>query len=279
MNTLVQDIRYGLATARRNKGFTLAAVLTLKLIALAQALAPSDFPRLDDIQMDARVMASAFLASVFAAVVSGLSPALRGGGFDLSASLQSGRGGVASGFDGPDARRLRDGLLVTEAALSVVLLIGATLLARSFVHLTRVDAGYDATNVLTARIYLPSASASPERTRQLLETLLARLRSMPGIVSAGGGNMMPFGESTSISGFEIPSRESGKPVLARALEYAVTPGYAEALGLDLREGRLFTERDDAAATSAVLVNDEFARLYLTPTPSPSAGANWGSVLR
>jgi putative ABC transport system permease protein len=129
-----------------------------------------------------------------------------------------------------------------------------------------VDAGYDATNVLTARIYLPSASASPERTRQLLETLLARLRSMPGIVSAGGGNMMPFGESTSISGFEIPSRESGKPVLARALEYAITPGYAEALGLHLREGRLFTERDDAAATSAVLVNDEFARLYLTPGP-------------
>lgn len=102
--------------------------------------------------------------------------------------------------------------------MAVVLLIGATLLARSFVHLTHVDAGYDATNVLTARIHLPAASASPERSQQVLERLLEPLRNMSGVVAAGGGNMMPFGESTSVAGFDILSRESGKPVVARALE-------------------------------------------------------------
>jgi ABC-type antimicrobial peptide transport system permease subunit len=76
--------------------------------------------------------------------------------------------------------------------------------------------------------------------------------------------MMPLGESSFLSGFEIPSRDSGKPVLAQVLEYAVTPGYAEALGLRLREGRLLTDQDAASGTSAVLVNEEFARLYLPP---------------
>ncbi len=247
-------------------GGGMGLVLGWALIVAAPALAPPDFPRLDDIQMDMRVMAFALIASVLAALVSGLAPALRGGGFDLSASLHSGHGGIASGFSGFHARRLRDGLLIGEAALAVVLVIGATLLARSFVHLTHVDGGYDAANVLTARIHLPAASASPERARQLLETLLERLRTMPGVMAAGGGNMMPFGESTSVSGFEIPSRESGKPVVARALEYAITPGYAEALGLHLREGRLFTQQDAASATSGVLVNEEFARLYLSGGP-------------
>lgn len=247
-------------------GGGMGLLLGWSLIVSAPALAPSGFPRLNDVQMDARVVTFALIATIVAALVSGLAPALRAGELDLSASLRGGHGGTATGFGGSRTRRLRDALLMGQAALAVVLVIGASLLTRSFVHLSHVDGGYDATNVLTARIHLPAASASPERTQQLLERLLERLRSMSTVVAAGGGNMMPFGESTSISGFAMPSRESGEPVVARALEYAVTPGYVEALGLQLREGRRFTQQDAASATSAVLVNEEFTRLYLSRGP-------------
>ncbi len=218
------------------------------------ALAPHDFPRLEDVQMASGVVVFAVVASVMSAMLAGLVPALRAPESHVSVASTTGFSRGRS--------RMRDGLLIAEAAIAVLLLIGATLLGRSFVRLTHVDAGYDPTHVLTARIFLPPDSASPERSAQLLETVLRRLRSMPAVSAAGGGNMMPLGESSFLSGFELPSRDSGKPVVARVLEYAVTPGYAEALGLRLREGRLLTEKDAASATSAVVVNEEFARLYL-----------------
>jgi predicted permease len=231
-------------------------------VVAAPALAPVDFPRLDDIHMDFAVVAFAVVASLISAIFTGLVPALRSPEFHVSASVHVGDWGSITGSSRANSRRTRNGLLIAEAALAVLLLIGASLLGRSFVHLIDVNPGYDATRVLTARIFVPSGFASPERSAQILEAVLNRLRSMPAVSAAGGGNMMPLGESSFLSGFEMPSRDSGKPVMAQVLEYAVTPGYAEALGLQLRQGRLLNDQDVASATSAVLVNEEFARLYL-----------------
>jgi predicted permease len=170
---------------------------------------------------------------------------------------------------------MRGALLIVEAALAVMLLVGAGLLIRSFVRLVQVDAGYDPTNVLVARVHLPGGGApdQAQHSAQFADALLERVRRAPGVVAAGIGNMTPFGASSYLSGFRFPARDSGEPIMARALEYGVTPGYAEALGLRLQEGRFLTEQDAGAGTQAVLVNQEFVQQYL---PSgPVAGRRFG----
>jgi predicted permease len=150
--------------------------------------------------------------------------------------------------------------LVAESAFTVVLLVGAALLAHSFFRLTHVNAGYTSERVLTARVQLPPRS-KPERIGQLTDEALARFRATPGVVAAGAGNMMPLAAVTAISTFSIPG-PSGDLVPTRSLTYLVTPGYAEALGLQLRAGRFFDRRDAAGGSRAMIVNDEFVRRYL-----------------
>ncbi|HTG98798.1 MAG TPA: FtsX-like permease family protein, partial [Vicinamibacterales bacterium] len=159
--------------------------------------------------------------------------------------------------------RLRSLLLGFEAGLSVVLLIGAALLVRSFVTLSNVDPGYDSRNVLTARIYVNGAASTPERRAQLIESLMGRLRAAPSVVAAGAGNMAPLGESSFVSGFSFGTNAAGQPVVARALQYVVTAGYAEALKLRIKEGRAITVTDESSPIEAMLVNEAFARAYIT----------------
>src|SRR4029079_17104007 len=125
----------------------------------------------------------------------GLLPALRASRGELSPALRSGDNRSTG-----TGERVRALLAASPAALSVVLLIGAALLMRSFATLANVDPGYDARNVLTARIYLTGAASPPERRLQLVDTLLGRLRRTPAIVAVGAGNMAPLGESSFVSG-------------------------------------------------------------------------------
>jgi predicted permease len=239
----------------------------------ALLLAARDFPRIDDVRIDGRALAIAAAAALFTALASGLAPALRGARFDLAASLHGGDGATAGGFRGARAGRLRDALLAAEAAFAVLLLIGATLLGRSFVRLVQVDAGYSAAHVLTAQIYIPGPS-TPEHgdlaTAHALQ-LRERLRSMPGVLAAGVANMMPLDNATMLSSFPAPGQPADNPKIARALYYVVSPGYAEAMGLRLRAGRLFTDADLGTGIYPWLVNEEFARLYL---PARPIGLRW-----
>jgi len=258
-------------------GGLLGLALAWVLVRVAQASAAQNFPRLDAIKLDGPVLAFTLATSLFTAIVAGLAPALRGSRFNLAESLHGGDGASAGGFRGLRAQRMRDGLLAAEAAFAVVLLVAAVLLARSFVRLTHVDAGYTPDSVLAAEIYVPGydeaalsgpgAAAKVEHIRALIASLLERIRATPGVASAGAGNMMPLDRSTQIAGFPAPWTPPGAaPATARALTYQVTPGYAEALDLRLRRGRLFTEADQASGTRAWVVNEEFARQYLPPNP-------------
>jgi putative ABC transport system permease protein len=236
-------------------------------------LAPAQFPRLDDVGVDAGMMTMACVASVMTAVISGLAPALHGSGIDLVAAMRGAADTSARGARGPRALRLRQSVLVLEAAFTVMLLVSAGLLARSFVRLLDVDAGYRADHVLSARVHLPE-SASPERMRALIDRLLTRLRAMPGVRAAGAGNMMPLVSMTAITSFPLPPIAGATPVMTRSAAYIVTPGYAEALGLRLREGRLFTDADRLPGTRKMLVNEEFARQYLAGS---SVGRQFGDM--
>ncbi|MGE3190427.1 MAG: ABC transporter permease, partial [Vicinamibacterales bacterium] len=237
-------------------------------------LAPENFPRIADVRVDGAVLAFAAAVSLAAGVASGLVPALRASRVGLVPALRDGAGASSS-------RRLaafRSGLLVAEAALAVVLLVGAGLLVRSFVRLVQVDAGFDPANVVTARLYLPATPGDDQPARDTADRLLDELRAMPGVLAAGASNMAPFGNSTAISGFSLPETgPDGQEVVARALSYTVTPGYAEALALHLVDGRLLAPGDRGAATQALVVNEEFVRAYLDDG-RPVVGRRYEDIL-
>jgi len=236
------------------------------------AWAPQSFPRLDDIRLDGRILGFALLLSLAAGAIAGLVPAWRGSRPELSPSLRSGDNrSVGAG------ERIRAVLLALEAALSVVLLIGAALLIRSFVTLASVDPGYDARNVLTARIYLTGTASAPERRTQLIESLLSRLRATPSVVAVGAGNMAPLGESSFVSGFAFGHTDAGQEIVARALQYVITAGYAEALKLRVKEGRAITQADESSPVEAMLINEAFARAYITDG-RPAVGRRYKGLL-
>jgi putative ABC transport system permease protein len=230
------------------------------LTAAVPALAPTDFPRLEQIQVDGRFLAVAALAAIFVGMAAGAAPALRGSRVDVVAAMQAGSARTVGG----SGARLRRSLLIVEAALAVVLLVGAALVGRSFVELVRVDAGYEPAGVLTADLRLPEGARSPQRTWQVTLATLDRLRAMPGVRAAGAGDMAPFGSVLSSFGFALPGTigADGRPVVATALRAVITPGYAEALGMRLKEGRLFNAHEAAAGVRAMLVNETFARTWL-----------------
>jgi putative ABC transport system permease protein len=254
-------------------GGVLGVLVAWALVHVVSLLAPARFPRLDDVGVDGGMITIAAVAAVITVVASGVAPAVWGTRFDLVAAIRGAENARADGFRGPRARRLRQSVLMCEAAFAVILLIGAGLLARSFVRLLDVDAGYRADHVLSARVQLPR-SAPPERMSALIDRVLIRLRATPGVTAAGAGNMMPLVPLTAITTFSLPPAAGATPVVTRAAMYIVTPGYAEALGLRLREGRVFTEADTLPGPRTMLVNEEFVRQYLA---GPAVGRRFGEL--
>ena len=221
-------------------------------------VAPAGFPRIDGVAVTGRVMAASGGAAAIAVLLAGLLPAWRGSRGQVSAALKDDDGRSA----GETSARLRTTLLVVEAALALVLVVGALLLARSVDRLQRVDAGYDATNVLTARIDLSGptdAADAGARRAALVDGVLRRIRSLPGVRAAGAGNMAPFGDSIALASFDLPG--GGAHAKAEADSHVVTPGFAEALQLRLVAGRAFTAADPVRG-GPVLVNETFVRRYL-----------------
>jgi predicted permease len=235
----------------------LGVALAWTLIRAWPAIVPADFPRLTAIQLDEVPIALAVTAGLLVTLLVGLAPALYGSRVP-AAGPQDVRGGTL----GHRSRRVRQALLVAQAAMAVVLVIAATLLVRSFDRLSRRDSGFDASHVVTARVTM--TAASPIRFQQVADAVLARLQAWPGIEAAGAANMSPLGDTTAIAGFRLSRGGDGPgPVIARGLAHVVSPHYPRALGLRLREGRLFTTGDEAAPIAPLLVNEAFVRTFLS----------------
>ncbi len=241
---------------------TLGLLVGLWLVQVVRAIAPPTLPRLGDVTIDGPALALWSVATVFAMVVTGLAPALRVSRADPTDALRGADRSSAAGYRGAHARRLRDGLLVVEAALAMVLIVGASLLVRSFLRLVSVDNGYATAGVLIATVELPDA-AGDVRTDLFIRQALERVRRLPGVSTAGASAMIPLMKQTAVMGFTVPEAYSGgKPTQGRARVYAVTPGYAEAVGLRIESGRFFADADGQAGTRAILVNAEFVRQHL-----------------
>lgn len=226
------------------------------LVQLVPRLAPDDFPRLDAIRVDGRVMAFAMALSLAAGLLAGLVPAWRASRAALAAAMRD-----ADARTSTVAGAGRRVLLAAEAALAVMLLVGASLLGRSFLALAAAPSGFDANNVLTARVYLTDPQRTPASVHQTIDALLTKLRATPGVRFAAAGNMAPFADSSYITGFTLPAPAGGEKTFVRALQYVVSPDYFRALGAPIRSGRGFTDADLTSPAEAVVVNETLARTY------------------
>jgi putative ABC transport system permease protein len=269
---LIESAMLGLAGGAA--GLALAVALNRAL----PSMLPADFPRLDAVTIDGRVLLFGFLMTMATSVACSLMPVLHARRIDLAASLAE-RDNAPSG-GGLRSRTARARVLIMggQVAVACVLLVGAALLARSFVALLHADRGYDPVNLLTARVPMP-ADYPPERRIQLVEALQTRLRALPGVTRAAAGNALPFVSSGGFSAFTMPSlRNPGTQVDVQAIQRIVTPEYFKALGMRVVEGRALADTDNANAPPVLVVNRSFARTYLTDRPvgqripRPSSGS-------
>jgi len=265
---LVENAILGLAGGAA--GLALAASLHRVL----PAVLPADFPRLDDVAMDGRVLMFAVAVSLVASAVCGLMPALHARRINLVESLGDGGAQARSG-SGAQTARARTLIMAGQVAVACVLLVGAALLGRSFVALMNADRGWDPANLLTARLPLP-AGYSMERRIQVLDSLVGRLRGIAGVRDAAYGNALPLLTSGGFRAFKMrPPSDPSTEIDVNTIERVVSPGYFGALGLRVAAGRALSEADTMSAPQAIVVNRSFAARYLGGNPVGAVVPNLG----
>jgi putative ABC transport system permease protein len=225
-------------------------------------LMPDGFPRLDAVALDLRALSFALIVSALASVACGLVPAWHTRRVNLVDALTEDGGASISGAARSPAARTRVLIMVGQVAIACVLLVGATLLLRSFVAMVRADRGYDPVNVLTARLPLPPGYPA-ERRGQLLETLVERLRAIPGVTHAAYSSGLPLVSAGGFSAFNMRSpRNPDVEMEVQATLRPVSPDYFAAMRLRLVEGRPLSDADTAATPPVIVINRTFARQYL-----------------
>ena len=236
-------------------GVLLSIWLTDALISML----PEGTPRIDQLHIDYRVLAFALGLSALTGIVFGLAPALQASKLDVSSSLKEG-GRTDEGHRRTSARSL---LLVGEVALSLMLLVGAGLLIRSFVRLQEVRPGFNPHHVLMACLALPGAKYTEEQRPEFFRQLVERLETLPGVQAAGGGVNLPlYASNYAIGRGFIPE---GRPLTVDeafdASYSTVTGHYFRALQIPLLAGRLFEIRDNASAPKVAVVNESLAKRH------------------
>lgn len=251
-------------------GGALGIIICFLCVRWIHILGTKSIPRLQDVGIDGRVLLFTFLLSVSSGVLFGLVPALRVSGLDLNSILKDASRGSAGTSAlwgrGNNFRRL---LVISELALSVVLLIGAGLLIRSFAHLQDVSPGFNPRGVLTFDLTMTGRKYSDKQAvlntyRQLWE----RLEHLPGAIAAGGVTSLPLSDAFAWTPITVEGRVPlpGEKFL-NADERVVGGHYFEAMEIPLRRGRLFNEQDDPNKPVAVIV-DEYMAEQLWPNQDP-----------
>jgi len=237
-------------------GGVLGLLLALWGVALITKLLPQDFPRLDEINPDWRVLAFTLAASVLTGIFFGLAPALQISKTDVQETLkESGRGASSSRRH----NRLRNLLIVGEVALSVVLLVGAGLLFRSFLQLQAVNTGFTSQQVLT--LQLSPAGSNYRRDADYMafySQTMQRISAIPGVAAVGAINTLPL-EKGPTAGFRI----EGRPPLTidkwpGGNYRTVSTDYFRAMNIPIVQGRTFNERDTETAPLVIIINQALA---------------------
>ncbi|CAN5757629.1 ABC transporter permease [soil metagenome] len=246
---------------------------------------PANLPRVDAITIDARVLVFALGASIATALLFGLIPALRAAGIDVNRTLRAGANPSASTAQ----VRMRGVLMVAEVALTLVLLIGAGLMVRSFAALQQVRPGFDAASVFSFRVSLPVAKYSRfEMRAEFIRRMEDELRRLPGVTHVGVTSQLPLTGSGSLSPFAYDEATARNWESATADGRGASPDYFRALGTRLLAGRFFEERDRGA--NVIIVDETLAarawpgqnavgkRLQVQPTGSANGFAEVVGVI-
>jgi len=247
-------------------GGAVGLLLSLWLTKLLISVSPPNSPRFDEIRPDTRVFLFTLALAVLTGLVFGLAPALQASRINLNERLKE--GGRMGG--GSSHNRVRSMMMVSEVALSFVLLVGAGLLIKSFIRLRDVSPGFNSANVLSVRVSLPSAKFPKGASRvRMLRQVVEHIRSLPGVQSAGAVLSLPLGGDTFNVGrsYIREGRPATPEESANAAYLAATPDYFHALQIPLVAGRAFTDQDTEQTPKVVVVNESMAR-QLWPGESP-----------
>jgi len=220
-------------------GTVLGVALAHLGVRLLLLLGPQGMPRLETIGIDPRVLGFAVAAGLLTALLCGIVPALRVAGTEAIEALRA-TGGRSSGLR--SGGRFRSAMVVTEVALSFILLVGAGLTVRSFAALARVDPGFDPRNLLT--FSLPAPFPEAEQRANFKRQLRTRLLAIPGVESVTAAGPLPLDGGTSSGRWGTEAAASDPSAFRQATFHFVLPGYFEAMKTRLIEGRTFTDADN-----------------------------------
>jgi putative ABC transport system permease protein len=247
-------------------GGTVGLLLSVWGLKALVAFGPDKIPRRGEISIDAVVLAFTLGVTILTGLIFGLVPALEASRPDLNESLKE--GGKAAGA-GAKQTRLRSALVVSEIALSLVLLVCAGLLIRSFVRLLDVNPGFDTENVMTLSLLLPQTKyGQPQQRAAFYQQLEGRIKALPDVTAVGAVTRLPMlaGDVTTaranitslfiVEGREASAREAPEIDFRRASSY-----YFKALGVPLLQGRFLTDQDAANNPRVALINEAAARRF------------------
>ena len=225
------------------------------------AFSADKLPRVAEINIDTRVLLFTLGISLATGVLFGLVPALQVSKTDITESLkESGR----SAMGGRHHQRARNLLVVSEVALSLILLVGAGLLAKSFVRLQNVSGGFASDHLLTVNLALPQEKYKDDALKaQFFKQVVERLGGLPGVEAAAAVSQLPLSGQEELDSFSIEGRTESveAPPVQTADFRVITPDYFRAMQIPLLKGRFFNEQDAANTTYSMIIDESFARRF------------------
>jgi putative ABC transport system permease protein len=224
---------------------------------LLLTLSPTGMPRAKEISIDIRVLLFTLVVSMLAGVIFGLLPAMHASKIELNEELKSSGKGTN---DQGRRTRARNFLVISEIALSLMLLIGAGLLLKSFIHLQEVHPGFSSNNLLLLRLSLPPLRYSNRESLSLFfEKVLPRIQNLPGVQSVSAANVLPLSALNVSNDFTVAGRPTSPTDMPSAQSRWISPGHFYNLGIPLMTGREFTPQDNPRSPGVVIINDALAR--------------------
>ena len=245
-------------------GGTIGLLVANAALYVVRTVNPGNIPRLDVIAIDGPVLVFTFAVSILTGIVFGLAPAYRAAHPDLNNALKAGgRNSQGEGGLGSSRRRLRSLLVVAEVALSLMLLVGAGLLVRSFLRIQQVTPGFNPENVISMRLGASGRQfPNPEARGEYFQQFADRLAAVPGVQVRGAVTALPF---TSSVGWGSISVEGWIPQPGQELQVdrrGVTPDYFRTMEIPVRQGRVFSTFDTLPnAERVVIIDEKFAQRF------------------
>ena len=224
------------------------------------ALSPGNLPRMDEVRVDGAVAGFTFAVSLLTGMIFGLAPAVQVSKANLNEFLKEGARGSTGGTR---ANRVRSTLVIVEVALSLVLLIGAGLMIRSFMQLMNVSPGFNPQNVLTMQIFLPQSKYSRGADQAaFFKQVINRVEALPGVETVGAITHLPLSGMEESGNFSIESRPSQSFDAGTTADMrAISPNYFRSMGIPILRGRDFSETDGEQSVPVAIISESMATRF------------------